>query len=95
MQKPVIEIQNVWFSYNGNDVLQQIELSIYQNDFLVMIGPNGGGKTTLLKLILGILFPGNGIIKVFGESPSKNRHRLGYVPQNIPPNKGFRYRCSM
>ncbi|MBN1290724.1 MAG: ABC transporter ATP-binding protein [Candidatus Latescibacteria bacterium] len=89
MIDPVIELNNVSFSYNGNTVLQKIGLTVYHNDFLVMIGPNGGGKTTLLKLILGLLPPDSGTVKVFGETPAKNRYRLGYVPQNIPANKGF------
>jgi len=89
MNIPAIELKDVWFSYNGEMVLKEIALTVERNDFLVMIGPNGGGKTTLLKLILGLLVPDRGHISVFGEQPARAMHRIGYVPQNIGINKGF------
>lgn len=77
----IIRLQNVHFSYNAIPVLEDISLSIRQTDFLGIIGPNGGGKTTLLKLILGLLEPTQGDIRVFGQSPRKMRHLIGYMPQ--------------
>ncbi|MEM3506058.1 MAG: ABC transporter ATP-binding protein [Candidatus Bathyarchaeia archaeon] len=62
-------------------ILENISLSIEQNDFLAIIGPNGGGKTTLLKVILGLINPNKGDVKVFGEEPQKARKLIGYVPQ--------------
>ncbi|MFA6472356.1 MAG: ABC transporter ATP-binding protein [Candidatus Latescibacterota bacterium] len=84
-----IELKDVWFSYNGETVLKDVALSVERNDFLAVIGPNGGGKTTLLKLILGILKPNKGAIQVFGNEPSKSVHRLGYVPQDTFFNREF------
>lgn len=89
MNIPDIELQDVWFSYNGEMVLKEIALTVEHSDFMVMIGPNGGGKTTLLKLILGLLEPDRGSISVLGEQPARAMHRIGYVPQNIGSNKGF------
>jgi len=87
---PVIEINNLWFSYNGGrSVLKDINLSLNQGGFTAMIGPNGGGKTTLMKLMLGLLKPGRGIVKVFGVEPAKAAQRLGYVPQEVGINKDF------
>lgn len=54
---PVIFIRDLWFAYEGRDVLQAVDLEVGPQDFLAMIGPNGGGKTTLLKLILGLIAP--------------------------------------
>ena len=50
--------------------------------FILVIGPNGGGKTTLLKLVLGLIRPQRGIVRVFGQRPDEVRQRVGYVPQN-------------
>jgi zinc transport system ATP-binding protein len=85
----VIEVRDLWFSYNGTPVLKAVDLEIRQGDFLAVIGPNGGGKTTLLKLIIGILRPDRGTIRVFGRSPLEVTSRIGYVPQDIRVNKGF------
>ena len=89
MAEIIIEICHVWFSFNGNPVLQDVNLSVPAGDFLVVIGPNGGGKTTLLKLMLGLLDPDRGMVRVFGQPPQKAAHRIGYVPQNVHINKTF------
>jgi len=62
-------------------VLDDIDLTIRQDDFLGLIGPNGGGKTTLLKLLLGLIRPQAGTVKVLGGDPRKVARRVGYVPQ--------------
>jgi len=77
----IVRIDNLSYSYNGQPVLSDINLSLMEKDFMAIIGPNGGGKTTLLKLILGFLTPDNGKIKIFGEDPLKSRKRIGYLPQ--------------
>ena len=85
-----IEIKNLSFSYNDKEkILEDINLIIEERDFLVVIGSNGGGKSTLLKLILGIIPPQEGKIKIFGEKPQKNLAKVGYVPQNTDVNIDF------
>ncbi|MCE5250373.1 ABC transporter ATP-binding protein [bacterium] len=89
MTVPDIELKDVRFSYNGEAVLKDINLSVDRNDFLAVIGPNGGGKTTLLKLILGIHAPDRGIIRVFGDEPARAATRIGYVAQDTSFNREF------
>ena len=89
MNRKIIEIRNLSFSYNGQPVLQDVDLEIKEGDFMAMIGPNGGGKTTLLKLILGLLAADHGSIRVFGKPPREVSHRIGYVPQDVHINKDF------
>jgi len=86
---PIIELKNVWYSIHNHIILKDINLSIHPLDFLAIIGPNGGGKTTLIKLMLGLFIPEKGQISLFNELPSKNIHRVGYVPQEIGINKSF------
>ena len=85
----LVEINNVDFSYNGDTVLEDINLDVRQGDFIAMIGPNGGGKTTLLKLVLGLLKPDAGTIRVNGDSPRKASSCIGYVPQDVHINSRF------
>ncbi len=85
----VVEIKNLYFSYGGVTVLEDINVYLPSGAFLALIGPNGGGKTTLLKIILGLLKPVSGTVKVFGQSPSRVVKRLGYVPQGSDLNKDF------
>ncbi|MGD8833844.1 MAG: ABC transporter ATP-binding protein [Desulfobacteraceae bacterium] len=89
MDKPIVEICDVTFGYDGEPVLQDVNLSIQHKDFVAMIGPNGGGKTTLLKLILGLLSPDEGIVRVNGKSPQQASPCIGYVPQNVNINSNF------
>jgi zinc transport system ATP-binding protein len=84
-----IRIKNLTVKYNHTTVLDNINLVINQNDFLGLIGPNGGGKTTLLKTILGLIPPYSGNITVYGLSPKKARHKIGYVPQYLDFDKDF------
>ena len=89
MENSIIQIQNVWFAYNGKTVLQDVSLNIQRGDFIAMIGPNGGGKTTLLKLMLGLLRPDQGSIKVLGGPTEKASHHIGYVSQDVHINRSF------
>ncbi len=73
--------KNVSFSYSNETVLENVNLTVNQGDFTSIVGPNGGGKTTLLKLLLGLLKPDMGRITVFGNEPEKSRLRIGYMPQ--------------
>ncbi len=81
----LIEIEHVTYGYENRPVLEDVSLAIVPQDFILVIGPNGGGKTTLLKLILGIMAPWSGTIR-FREGV---RERLGYVPQSADFNRIF------
>jgi zinc transport system ATP-binding protein len=81
MTEPVIEIQKANFSYFDEPVLIDVNLRVESGSFTCIVGPNGGGKTTLLQLILGQTVPDFGKVKVFGKDPSKVRHQIGYMPQ--------------
>ncbi len=85
----IIDIKNLSFSYQKQKVLDNINLCVEEGDFLAIIGPNGGGKSTLLKLMLGINSIKEGDIKIFGEKPHKNLQKIGYVPQNTNVNTDF------
>jgi zinc transport system ATP-binding protein len=78
---PLIEIKDLSAGYNHEIVLNDINFSISQNDFIGLIGPNGGGKTTLLKVILGLVEPQRGTVRIKGEIPQLGRRNIGYVPQ--------------
>ncbi len=78
-----ISLTDVSFAYNGVPVLEDVTLAIPEGEFVTVVGPNGGGKTTLLKLILGLLRPSKGQVRVFGEMPQRARSRVGYAPQHM------------
>lgn len=77
--KPIIEIKNLSAGYDGRTVLHDVNLDVYERDFLGIIGPNGGGKTTLIKCILGLLKPTGG--EIILHAPDKSQLFLGYLPQ--------------
>ena len=77
----MISVFNVHFSYNGEPALSRVYFKIFPLDLVSLIGPNGGGKTTLFRLLLGLLKPDRGAIRVFGQPPERVRTRMGYVPQ--------------
>jgi zinc transport system ATP-binding protein len=78
---PAIVIEQVSFSYGSVPVLSNVNLRLARGDFVCIVGPNGGGKTTLLKLILGLLQPDRGSVRVLGTTPERGRRRIGYMPQ--------------
>jgi zinc transport system ATP-binding protein len=78
----VISLKDVWVHYDGMPILEGVSLSVEQDDFLGIIGPNGGGKTTLLKVILGLITPSRGTVSVLGRSPKNSRDKVGYVAQH-------------
>jgi zinc transport system ATP-binding protein len=84
-----IEAENLSFAYGKTPVLEDITLRIEAGEFVAVIGPNGGGKSTFLKLILGLLQPASGMLRVMGTEPGKASPKIGYVPQDITPNRGF------
>ncbi len=82
MNDPAIaELKDVRVSYGEVPALEDVSLTVYEHDFLGIIGPNGGGKSTLLKVILGLVKPQHGSVSVFGQSPEQARSRVGYVSQ--------------
>ncbi len=85
----VIEIRDLSFSYEKEPVLEHINLTVEEKDFLAIIGPNGGGKSTLLKLMLGINKAKEGSIKILGTDPKDSLREIGYVPQNTNVNTDF------
>lgn len=84
-----IDIKNLTFFYDKEIVLEDVALHVKNREFLAIIGPNGGGKSTLLKLILGIEKAPANTIQIFGNTPSKNLTSVGYVPQNTNVNTDF------
>jgi len=81
--KNIIEVSHVSFSYGDHKILDDVNLCIHEGDYLGVVGPNGGGKTTLIKLILGLLKPDAGEIKIFGKDLKSFRDwgNIGYVAQ--------------
>ncbi|MDY6905917.1 MAG: metal ABC transporter ATP-binding protein [Thermodesulfobacteriota bacterium] len=77
-----ISLRDVSFAYGRQPVLTRVDVTIKQGEFTTIVGPNGGGKTTLLKLILGRIRPDTGTIRVLGTTPEKACLRVGYMPQH-------------
>jgi zinc transport system ATP-binding protein len=81
----IIEIKNITFGYEDHPVIEDVSMAIEESDFILVIGPNGGGKTTLLKIIMGIIKPWSGTVYF----PKDLSGRIGYVPQFLNFNKDF------
>jgi len=87
-----IEIKNLIVKLNGREVLKNINLSLNEGKFIGIVGPNGGGKTTLLRAILGLIKPASGEILIFGRPPEevlKNGSIFGYLPQTLKVKPDF------
>jgi len=82
----IVELNEVTAGYSDEIILKDISLSVDRHDFIGIIGPNGGGKTTLVKIILGLLKPVKGDINWF---PSREQVRVGYLPQTTANDKHF------
>jgi zinc transport system ATP-binding protein len=80
---PAAELRGVSLALGATSVLEDVSLRVEANDYLAILGPNGGGKTTLLKLLLGLHAPDRGEVRVLGDTPSRARGRVGYVPQHV------------
>ncbi len=86
---PAVALDRVSFGYGSRMVLNQVDMVLPQGGAACLIGPNGGGKTTLLRLVLGLLRPDSGEVRVFGGSPQSAWARAGYVPQDFAYDARF------
>jgi zinc transport system ATP-binding protein len=80
-QQDVITIRHLWAGYDQQIVLEDVCLSVKPLDFIGIVGPNGGGKTTLFKVLLGLIQPERGEVRIMGKSVAEGRRHVGYVPQ--------------
>jgi len=87
--KSIVSFDHVCFSYQDALVVNDVSFDINEGEFVGIIGPNGGGKTTLLKLLLGFLRPNTGKISVFGNTPRVSKQPIAYVPQALRFDKQF------
>lgn len=86
---PVIELRDVTVRYADVLALEHVDLAVWPHDFVGIIGPNGGGKSTLLKVILGLVQPESGVVSVLGGPPAKSRRAVGYVAQRPSFDREF------
>jgi zinc transport system ATP-binding protein len=84
MERPLVQIRNLDAAYHGKVVLSKVSLSIMEHDFIGIIGPNGGGKTTLLKVIMGLMKPLKGSVAY-----TIDRSEIGYLPQGSQLDERF------
>lgn len=83
LKVPIFDVKNLSYSVNGINILSNISLEIFNAQYIAIIGPNGGGKTTLIRLLLGLERPSCGEIRIFGKKLNqfKDWNKIGYVPQ--------------
>lgn len=81
----VFEVEGLTYKINGSDIIKDISLVVHKGEYTAVIGPNGGGKTTLIRLLLGLEAPTKGSIKLFGQKQKafKSWEKIGYVPQRV------------
>ena len=89
LENKIIAIENVWLSYTDKNILEDINLDIYQGDFLLITGPNGGGKTSLLRTILRLQSPTKGQITFFRQGEPVSSLDMGYLPQKYSIDSRF------
>ena len=84
-----VVFEDVCFAYEREEVLHNIDFCLCAGALVGVVGPNGGGKSTLLRLMLGLLTPSRGRVLVFGQRPREARRRMGYVPQHLQFDTAF------
>ncbi len=89
MKDKIIKVNSLSVNYNKTKALIDVNLDVLEQEYLGIIGPNGGGKTTLIKAILGLVKISSGKIEILGEAPGKTGKAVGYVPQVVELNKSF------
>ena len=85
----IVEIQSVFAGYNGDIILNDVSIDIFDDDFIGVIGPNGGGKTTLLNVILGLIKPYKGSVKFCDDLKFGRNNKIGYLPQQNNIDRKF------
>ena len=82
---PIFDVKNLCFSVRGVEILKNISLEIFNGEYIAIIGPNGGGKTTLIRMLLGLEKPSSGVMHIFGKEQKKFKewHKIGFVPQRV------------
>jgi len=88
-RREVISLRHVWAGYDHQAVLEDVNLTVKALDFIGIVGPNGGGKTTLFKVLLGLISPIRGEVRIMGEPVEKGRRHIGYVPQLMTFDSDF------
>jgi zinc transport system ATP-binding protein len=80
---PIFDVNNLTFNVRGVNILTNISLQIFNGEYIAIIGPNGGGKTTLIRMLLGLETPSSGDVRLFGKKIKefKEWHKIGFVPQ--------------
>lgn len=86
---PILSLRNLYAGYDSELILQDVSLDVFPSDFIGLIGPNGGGKSTLLRVILGLLPAQRGEVRVMGLPPAQGRRFVGYVPQFVESDRDF------
>ncbi|MCG8342557.1 MAG: ABC transporter ATP-binding protein [Chlorobiales bacterium] len=89
MNRELVALTDVSVVIGGTKILEGLSMSIGEGEFVGIVGPNGGGKTTLLRVILGLQKPTSGNVRVFGQDPVMSRKRIGYVPQHLIFDRDF------
>ncbi len=89
MSTNALKLHQVSYTLGPLEILQNISFTIAPGEFVAIFGPNGGGKTTLLRLLLGLIFPITGSILILGKTPSEARSKIGYVPQFARFDRNF------
>lgn len=88
-EAPIISLRKIWAGYDLDTVLEDVSFDLFPRDYVGLIGPNGGGKTTLIKVILGLVPPRSGSVQVMGTDAAEGRKYIGYVPQLQISDKAF------
>ena len=89
LNEPIIQLKNLSFSYDEAPIFDGVDICVHRGDYVTILGPNGGGKSTLVKLLIGLLSPTGGSLTIKGKTPRAARVLIGYVPQYVNFDKLF------
>jgi len=88
-EQKIVSMRNIYAGYDEETILEDVNFDMFKGDFVGLIGPNGGGKTTLVRVILGLIKPSQGEITIMDQSPQAGRKHIGYIPQLIADDFDF------